>query len=90
MKKLTPLSAFSILYILAIATYTLINWSVLMDSEGWGVVGMAILTSAGFFGLIIDFILRLIIRNKMLFNAIEIIIIVIFSYVFYTKIIQNW
>jgi hypothetical protein len=61
-----------------------------MDSEGWGVVGMVILSGAGFFGLIVDFILRFIIRNKILFNAIEIIIIVLFSYAFYTKIILNW
>ena len=47
--------------------------------EGWGVVAMVGLMSLGLVGLLADFILTLIIKNKIILNGIGILIAIGFS-----------
>ncbi|MFK7781803.1 hypothetical protein [Psychroserpens sp.] len=47
--------------------------------EGWGVVAMVGLMSLGLVGLLADFILTLIIKNKKILNGIGILIAIGFS-----------
>ena len=79
MKKFTILSCCSILFIVGCLFYTGINWRILSQAEGWGVVGMVGLISFGIAGLIIDYVLRKLIKNKWILNIIELIIVFFFS-----------
>ncbi len=75
MKKFTILNSFSVLFIAGCLIYAAINWRVLSHEEGWGVVGMVGLISFGILGLLVDYVLRKLIRNKWILNVIELIIV---------------
>ncbi len=79
MKKLTILSSFSILFLAGCLIYSIINWKVLSHAEGWGVVAIFGLISIGLAGLLVDFVLRKLIKNKWILNVIELIIVFFFS-----------
>lgn len=79
MKKWTILRAYFLIYLVCCIIYTIAKWKILSNAEGWGVVYMVGLISIGLVGLLVDFILTLIIKNKMLLNGIGILIAVGFS-----------
>jgi hypothetical protein len=79
MKKLTILNVYSIILILVSIIYTIWNWNVLSHGEGWGVVFMVGFFLSGFIGLIIDFILRYLIKNRLILNVTEFVIVFFFS-----------
>ena len=79
MKNLTILKGFSLLFIFCCVVYTVVKWKTLSQGEGWGVVFMMPLILSGFIGLILDFILIKLVRNKRILNAIELVIVLIFS-----------
>ena len=78
-KKWTILSAYFLIYLACCIIYTIAKWKTLSYAEGWGVVYMFGLIGLGLFGLVIDFILTLIIKNKKILNGIGILIAIGFS-----------
>ncbi|MCK0158924.1 hypothetical protein MWU65_17180 [Cellulophaga sp. F20128] len=68
--------------------FTIVKWKTLSDAEGWGVVYMVGLIGIGLFGLIIDFILTLIIKNKKILNGIGILIAIGFSIMLFMELKQ--
>jgi len=85
MKKLTILKAYFVIYILCCLIFTVINWKTLSKEEGWGVVYMVGLIGIGIVGLLIDFILTSIIKNKKILIGIEILIAIGFSIMLWTE-----
>ena len=79
MKKWTILKGYFLFYIVCCIIYTIAKWKVLSYEEGWGVVYMVGLIGIGLFGLLIDFILTVIIKNKKTLNGIGILIAIVFS-----------
>ncbi|MDO3695960.1 hypothetical protein QVZ41_14000 [Wenyingzhuangia sp. chi5] len=79
MKKWTILRIYFLVYIACCITYTIAKWKILSYEEGWGVVAMVGLIGFGLFGLLIDLILTLIIKDKKVLNGIGILIVIGFS-----------
>jgi uncharacterized membrane protein len=79
MKKWTILRAYFMVYLACCIIYTIAKWKILSYEEGWGVVAMVGLISMGLVGLLADFILTLIIKNKRILNGIGILIAIGFS-----------
>ena len=82
LKKITQwtfLKGYLLVYLTCCLIFTIIKWDTLSYAEGWGVVYMVGLIGLGLFGLVIDFILALIIKNKKILNAIGILIAIGFS-----------
>lgn len=78
-KKWTILRAYFLIYLVCCIIYTIAKWKILAHEEGWGVVYMVGLILIGLVGLLIDFILTLIIKNKKILNGIGILILIGFS-----------
>jgi len=79
MNKWTILRIYFTIYLACCIIYTFAKWQILSYEEGWGVVAMVGLISIGLIGLLVDFILSLIIKEKIILNVIEIIIAIGFS-----------
>ena len=79
MKKWTVLRIYFLVYLVCCVIYTIAKWEVLSFEEGWGVVYMVGLIGIGLFGLLVDFILTLIIKNKKIINGIGLLIAIGFS-----------
>lgn len=79
MKKWTILRAYFLIYLACCVIYTIIKWEILSFEEGWGVVYMIGLISIGLIGLLADFILTMIFKNKRILNGIGILIAIGFS-----------
>lgn len=79
MKKGTILRAYFLIYLACCIIYTIAKWKILSFEEGWGVVYMIGLISIGLVGLLVDFILTLILKNKRILNGIGILIAIGFS-----------
>jgi predicted permease len=62
--KLTILNTSAFLYLFCCIFYTLLNYSVLSDNEGWGIAYMIVLFILGLSALLVDFILRRIFKEK--------------------------
>jgi hypothetical protein len=77
--KWTILRAYFIIYLACCLIYTIAKWKILSYEEGWGVVYMFGLISIGLVGLLADFILTLIIKNKRILNGIGLFIAIGFS-----------
>lgn len=88
MKKWAVLRVYFLLYLACCIIYTIANWKVLSYEEGWGVVYMVGLIVIGLFGLLIDFILSLIIKNKKILNGIGILIAIGFSIMLFMELKQ--
>ena len=88
MKKWTILRVYFLLYLACCIIYTIANWKVLSYEEGWGVVAMVGLIGFGLFGLLIDFILTLIIKDSKVLNGIEILIAIGFSIMLFIELKQ--
>jgi hypothetical protein len=63
--------------------YAIIEWDVLIEGEGWGVVFMVGLWGIFAVGLLLDVILQFIMRDKKILNSFEVILIVIFLIVIF-------
>ena len=79
MKKWTILRIYFLIYLAFCIIYTIAKWKVISFEEGWGVVYMIGLISIGLVGLLADFILTLLFKNKRLLNGIGILIAIGFS-----------
>ena len=78
-KKWTILRAYFLIYLACCIIYTIAKWKILSYEEGWGVVYMIGLIGIGLFGLLIDFILTFMIKDKKIHSGIEILIVIGFS-----------
>ena len=89
MKKWTILRAYFLIYLACCIIFTIVNWETLSYAEGWGVVYMVGLAGLGLFGLLIDFILTLIFKNKKVRNVIGILIAIGFSIMLFIELKNN-
>lgn len=78
-KNITILKGYSLIYLICCLLYTITNYKTLSSGEGWGVVYMIGLIAFGTLGLLIDYILVLLIKNKILLNVVGIVLVLIFS-----------
>tara|TARA_R110000850_G_scaffold67736_5_gene150895 strand:- start:23 stop:295 length:273 start_codon:yes stop_codon:yes gene_type:complete len=78
-KKWTILKTYFLIYLACCLIYTIAKWKILSYEEGWGAVYMVGLIGIGIIGLLIDFILTLIIKNKKILNGIGVLIAIGFS-----------
>jgi hypothetical protein len=79
MKNWTILRAYFVVYLTCCIIFTIVKWKTLSYEEGWGVVYMVGFIFIGLIGLLADFILTLIFKNKRILNGIEILIAIGFS-----------
>ena len=77
--KWTFLKGYLLVYLTCCLIFTIIKWKTLSYEEGWGVVYMVGLIGLGLFGLLIDLISTLIIKDKKILNGIGILIAIAFS-----------
>jgi len=88
-KKWTILRAYFLIYLACCLIYTIAKWKILSYEEGWGVVYMVGLMGIGIIGLLIDFILTLIFKNKKILNGIGILIAIGFSFMLFIELKNN-
>lgn len=62
---------------IALLAYTIYNWNVLSNAEGWGVVAMVFYLFIILAAYVIDLILQMIIKNAWLLNVVEIILLLV-------------
>ena len=79
MKKWTILRTYFLIYLAGYLIDTIAKWKILSYEKGWGVVYMVGLMGIGIIGLLIDFILTLIIKNKKILNGVGVLIAIGFS-----------
>ena len=85
LKNMTILKGYSLIYLVCCLIYTIAKWETLSHGEGWGVVYMIGIVTIGLFGLGIDFVMKLLIKNKKILNAIGIVLIILFSIELWTE-----
>ena len=86
--KWTILRGYLLVYLTCCLNFTIVKWKTLSHAEGWGIVYMIGLIGIGLFGLLIDFILTLIIKNKKILNGIGILIAIGFSIMLFMELKQ--
>ena len=72
--KITFLNLFTIVYIIIVLLFTVINYKTLSDNGGWGLLGIIALVFYGIIGFLIDFLLQKFIKNKVILNIVGFII----------------
>ncbi|MCG2432129.1 hypothetical protein [Aequorivita xiaoshiensis] len=77
-KKISVLFIFSILSILLCLTIMIFDFKSVNDPFGYGLIAMTVGIGLGLFGILVDFILSLIIKNKIALNITELIIVTLF------------
>lgn len=85
MKKWTILKAYFVFYLVCCLIFTIVKWNTLSNAEGWGVVYMLGFIFIGLVGILADFILTLIIKNKNILNGIEILLAIGFSFMLWNE-----
>lgn len=68
------------MYLIGCSIYTVWNYETLSAGEGWGIVAMVGLVSLGIFALLIDLVLRLIIKNRLVLNLSGAVVAVILAF----------
>ena len=72
--KPSILTVYATILLIGCIGFTIYNYDQLSEGEGWGVVGMVGLMGFGIFLLVVDLILRNIIKNKIVVNIIGLVI----------------
>ena len=75
--KLSILTIYAIIFLLACIGYTFLNYKQFSEGEGWGVIFMADLFVCGLVLLILGIILQNLVENKKLENIISLVISII-------------
>jgi hypothetical protein len=78
--KLSVLFVFSLLLILINLVILIFDFKTIIDPRSMGVTAITIGLILGFCGLIVDFILVKVLRNKLILNITELIMILTFLY----------
>lgn len=76
--KLTILNISLLIYLLSCLGFTIMNYKQLSGHGGWGLLSVFGLLFFGFIGLLIDFVLRKTVKNKVILNLVGSIIVVLY------------
>ncbi len=68
---------------LILIVFTIINWNELSKGEGWGVVAMIGLGVLIISGLIVDFVLQLAFKKRLILNIVCIFFVLIYLYIIF-------
>ena len=79
--SITLLNVFVFISELFFLIYSLVKWQELTKGDGYGLVALIIIAIIFLTGLFVDIILQLIIKNKIIMNAIGTIFIGIYLYI---------
>ena len=80
LKKVSVLFIFSLLLIIMCLAIMIFDFKAVNDPFGYGFIAMAVGIGIGIFGIFIDFLLALIIKNKVILNITELLIVSLFLY----------
>ena len=75
----TVLSAYSLILLLIVIGYSLINYEVLAGNGGWGIVGMFGLAGMGVALIVVDRILVAIVKKPLWVNSLGVVIAIAVS-----------
>ena len=78
--NLSVLFVFSLLLILLNLVILIFDFKTIIDPRSMGVTAMIIGLTLGLFSLIVDFILKKVIRNRLILNITEAVMILTFLY----------
>jgi hypothetical protein len=79
-KKISVLFVFSVLSILLCLGIMIFDFKTINDPFGYGLIAMTVGIVLGLFGILLDFILSLVIKNKIALNITELILVVFFLF----------
>ena len=68
---------------LILVVFTIVNWSELSRGEGWGIVAMIGLGALIASGLMVDLILQIAFKKKLILNIVCIIFVLMYLYVIF-------
>jgi hypothetical protein len=85
LKKISVLFVFSVLLILMCLLIMVFDFKAVNDPFGYGFIAMAVGIGIGLFGICIDFLLSLFIKNKIILNTAELILVSLFLYTVWPK-----
>ena len=78
LKKISVLLVFSVLLILICVLIIVFNFKAVIDPFGYQFMAMIIVVWFGIIGLFVDFILSLTIKNKIVLNITELLLVSLF------------
>ncbi len=81
--RLSILNCAVLIFLAGCITFTLINYGAVSEGEGWGVVFMTGLFVLGLSGLLVDWIIQLLIKNRKQQNITGMIVLLIYLVLFY-------
>ena len=84
-KRISVLSVFSVLLILFCLLIMIFDFKAVNDPFGYGLIAMAVGIGVVLFGIFFDFLLSLIIKNRMTLNITELILVSLFLYAVWPK-----
>ena len=79
MQNLTLLKVYFIIYLVSCFIFVLANYKLIVYEDSITILFMTQLILIGLVGLLVDWILKRVLKNKKVFNGIELLIIVIFT-----------
>lgn len=81
--RLTILNTVTILFLLCCIYYTILNYAVLSNGEGWGVVFMIGIFLFASTALIVDLLIQKFIKNRTAKNILSSIFVIVYAYFLY-------
>ena len=84
-KRISVLSVFSVLLILFCLLIMIFDFKAVNDPFGYGLIAMAVGIGVVLFGIFFDFLLSLIIKNRMTLNITDLILVSLFLYAVWPK-----
>jgi hypothetical protein len=76
----TILNVTTAIFLVGCLIMTIKDYNALSKDEGWGVVAMIVLILIGLFALFVDFVFQSFIKNRLILNGLEFIIIIAIAY----------
>ncbi len=83
--RITALLIFSLLLIIIFPLILIFDSKSLQDSRGIGIIVTFVTIFVGLVGLSIDYLLFKFIKNKLILNIIELVMILMFLYIFWPR-----
>lgn len=85
MQNLTLLRIYFIIYLVSCFIFILANYKLIMHEDSYTLIFMVQLVLIGLGGLLVDWILKRVLKNKKVFNGIELLIIVVFTIIVWNE-----
>lgn len=82
--RLSILNIAAVLYIISCIIFIFLNYTVLSENEGWGIIAMLSLFAFGFVFLGIDYLMQRLVKNRKTVNIAGLIIVVLVSILYIT------